>query len=408
MSIMIELPLPSTGTISAALRRTTEQLAHELHRSSASPPEWREYEWRIAQAASAIHGIAPILATRLAWRGPDRWRDFLEQQHEHTRRRHRGITDMLARLDAGARSRGIAIAALKGAALHSLGIYAPGERPMSDIDVLVHPDARHEAVRLIESFDYVFSHETWKHVVFEPRGSRAQPSIGEHCDNPIKIELHMAIAEMFPIERCDVSELVLPNAETPGLSFYRTNGALMAHLLLHAAGAMAMHSLRAIHLNDLACLARAMTRSDWDEVTALAQSDKFWWCLPVLTVARRYFPDSIPKYVIEDAERVCTWPLRAACIRRSLTDVSLSDLRIRAFPGIEWSRSPLTASRYIRSRLWPTRETRALRAQYGKFQSLGADSPWVRSSQLARMRRWIAGRPLRVETMASVRSAFTS
>lgn len=379
----------------------------ELNEPSAHAPDWAEHEWRVAQAVAAIHGIAPLLASRLSWRGPASWCSFLEQQREHTRRRHERIIDVLAQIDTTARSRSLSVVALKGAALHELGIYRPGERPMSDIDLLVHSRDRQEAVKLIESLRYDFSHEIWKHAVFEPHGVKALPSIGEHVDNPIKIELHTAIAEMLPIERCDLSDIVLPRTEVPGLSFYGSKSALMAHLLLHAAGAVAMHSMRGIHLYDVARLSRVMTASDWDDVAALTVADKLWWCLPVVALAQRYFPGSIPRLVVEHAERACAWPLRAGCVRRALTDVSLSDLRIRAFPGIEWSRSPVDAWRCVSARLWPSRETLILRKQYGKFQSLGAESPWVRSSQLARMARWATGGAVRVETMASVRAAFT-
>jgi hypothetical protein len=405
---MPDARLPPVRTISAALRTTTERLVQELHAPSASAPDWDEHHWRIAQAAAAIHGIAPVLARRLSWGGPPGWRTFLQQQHEHTRQRHGKIIDALAQLDVAARERRLPIVALKGAALHAFGIYQPGERPMSDLDLLVRPHDKHAAVRLIESLGYDFSHEIWKHVVFEPRGLKAQPSIGEHVDNPIKIELHCAIAEMLPVERCDVSEIALPRSDMPGVCFYRSRGALMTHLLLHAAGAVAMHSVRAIHLYDVARLSRVMTASDWEEVVDLARSDKFWWSLPVLVLAQRYFPGSIPSSLVEQAERACAWPLRARCVLRALTDVSLSDLRIRAFPGIEWSRTPVDAWRCMSARLCPAQETLVLRKQYGKFQSLGAESPWVRSSQLARMARWVAGGAVRVETMASVRAAFMS
>lgn len=42
--------------------------------SSAAPtnemPKWSEFEWRIARAAAAMHGISSLLHRDLRWRGP--------------------------------------------------------------------------------------------------------------------------------------------------------------------------------------------------------------------------------------------------------------------------------------------------------------------------------------------------
>ena len=54
----------------------------------------------------------------------------------HVAGRHRRIAELLGRIDAEARRSGIALVALKGAALHAIGIYQAGERPMADIDLL--------------------------------------------------------------------------------------------------------------------------------------------------------------------------------------------------------------------------------------------------------------------------------
>jgi hypothetical protein len=47
------------------------------------------------------------------------------------------INGLLERMDTDARRAGLALVALKGAALHARGLYIPGERPMADIDLLV-------------------------------------------------------------------------------------------------------------------------------------------------------------------------------------------------------------------------------------------------------------------------------
>ena len=132
-----EVHIPDAEVVQAALRSTTEKLAHELARPTDTAPTWSDFEWRAARAAAAIHGISPLLAARLRWRGPQGWDAFLVEQRGHTEIRHQRI-DALAKLfDERARKVGLPIIALKGAALHAMGVYVPGERPMADLDFLV-------------------------------------------------------------------------------------------------------------------------------------------------------------------------------------------------------------------------------------------------------------------------------
>jgi len=86
--------------------------------------------------------------------------------------------------------------------------------------------------------------------------------------------------------------------------------------------------------------------------------------------------------------------------------VSLSDPRIHSFPGLEWSRTPGAAVRYMHARLCPDDWTRGLRRNYGKYQSIGSDASWVRLSQSRRIVRWLMGERARVDTMANVRAAL--
>jgi len=403
---MSEPVLPPLRWIKAALRSTTETLARELVSPSDAAPEWNAHEWRIAQAVASIHGISPLLAARLPWAGPDDWQEFLSEQRDHTERRHARIVTLLERLDAAAKGCGLCAVALKGAALHAAGIYRPGERPMSDIDLLVRPRDRTRASRMLEGLGYEMSYEIWKHVVFVATSGRAQARIGEHADNPIKIELHTAIAEQLPFVRCDISDLVLPRNERPGLHYYRSTAALMAHVLLHAAGALALRGSRALQLEDIARLALRTSEAGWHALLALRESDRLWWAYPPLVLVARYYEGRIPKFVLDATRSACGWPLRSSCERFSLADVSLSDPHIHAFPGIEWSRTIGEAMRYMRARLLPDAGVLAMRKAYGRYQSLGADAPWVRQTQLERTVRWIAGQRLRVDTMACVRAAF--
>jgi len=403
---MSEIELPPLPWVRQALRATTETLMRELVAPSDDAPAWSDDEWRVAQAVATIHGISPLLSERLRWTGPGYWRDFLRAQRDHTERRHARIAMLLERIDAAAKQHVLPIVALKGAALHALGIYRPGERPMSDLDVLVHPDDLPAAAHLLASLGYERSFQTWKHVVFEPKGEHARASIGEHADNPIKVELHTSVAERLPASTQDLSHLVLPERDRPGLQGYRTISALMAHLLIHASGAIVFHGLRALHLEDIARTAARMSEHDWREILEPRASDRPWWVFPPLALVERHYAGRIPPFVLDAARRSCPWLLRLHCARTDVADVSLSNPRIHAFPGIEWSRTPFEAMRHVRARLLPDADTLELRREYGKYQALGADAPWVRQTQFQRSLRWLLGQRARVDTMACVRGAW--
>src|SRR3954454_21398718 len=92
-------PIPPLPVLARALRETTERLAHELAHPSSSRPEWNGLEWDMARAAAAVQGVGPLLASRLAWTGPDRWQHFLEGQLQHGIRREAIIRSLLGRLD---------------------------------------------------------------------------------------------------------------------------------------------------------------------------------------------------------------------------------------------------------------------------------------------------------------------
>src|SRR6185436_18665595 len=118
--------LPPFKVMAAALRKTTEHLAHELAAPTDSPPDWSDLEWAVARSVAAMHGTSFMLASRLRWRGPIAWQAFLEEQREQSLLRDALIERLVERLDAALRDAEVACLAMKGAALRSLRVYAPG------------------------------------------------------------------------------------------------------------------------------------------------------------------------------------------------------------------------------------------------------------------------------------------
>jgi hypothetical protein len=395
--------VPPLRIIRAGLRRATEALAAELALPGGATPEWSPLEWRLAMAASAAHGVSPLLDRRPGWQH-EAWRRFLASQREHVEQRHRRIADLLHRLDTAARAAGVALVPLKGSALHALGLYVPGERPMADIDLLVHPGDAGRAAGLLRELGYVDSFAQWKHQVFKPAGEPPVAALGEHRDTPINIELHTHIHERLPLAAVDLTAAVYPHEAQPGLNAYPSHAALMAHLLLHAAGNLCGRSLRLLHLNDISLLATRMTLRDWDLLWHGAEPP--WWALPPLCLVARYYRHAVPDAVLARLERDCPPLLRTLARRWTLSAVSCSDLWLHALAGVEWCRSPGEVARYLHRRIRPTDEARRERADMVRTQLWLQGQRWVSASQFRRLVGLLTRPVPRMDALYVVRAAL--
>jgi len=393
--------------LQAALTQVTERLAHELAHPTPKAPEWSDFEWCIAKAVAAMHGVSPLLSRALRWRGPEGWMQFLEEQRVHVTLRHVRIENLLRQIDQTAREGGIAIIMLKGVALHALGLYTRGERPMADVDLLVRAQDAPRAVRLIESLRFQECRRSWKERAFAPLESHSAGPLGEHSNNDITIELHERVGERLPLHLTDITDTVFPRRPQVGLNGYPSRAALMSHLLLHTAGEMTMKSARLVQLNDLALVGQRMTEADWDELLQGCSSGRqLWWALPPLRLTLRYYALSVPTRVLRALEWNCPWILRRNVRRPILSDVSFSHLWVDAFPGIEWSRSIREMLGYAASRVRPNAEQLAGRATSANTQAWAADSQWSTLSQGRRIARWLASRPVRPATMHVLRATL--
>jgi hypothetical protein len=393
--------------LQAALIKITESLARELACPARAAPDWSELEWTLARAVAAMHGVAPLLQRTLCWQGPAPWTNFLEEQRAHVSARHARIEQLVLRIDGSAREAGVPMMTLKGVALHAMGLYERGERPMADVDLLVHPQDAGRSARLIESLGFRECSKSWKERAFAPLDGHAAGALGEHRDNDIKIELHERICERLPLRITDITSAVFPSRMHPGLNGYASSAALMAHLLLHAAGSMTAQGLRLLHLHDLALLARRMTEEDWDELLARRSTGRgLWWALPPLELMLRYYASPIPARVHRALESDCPWLLRRSARRRTLSEVSYSHLWVDAFPGIEWSQSIRDLLSYARSRVRPDAQHLALRKLIVTTQGWAADSQWSSLSQARRILRWMTARQARPATMHVLRAVL--
>lgn len=397
--------LPPLKTIKDGLHRTTEALAAELAKPGTPIPEWNALEWRLALVSAVVHGVSPLLSQRCTWQAPD-WQPFLAAQREHVEHRHRRIAALLEQIDLAARSAGVAMVPLKGSALHALGLYVPGERPMADIDLLVRESDATEASRLLRELGYVESFKQWKHRVFKPHAAEPPAVLGEHRDTPINIELHIRIQERLPVSVADISGQVHPSQPHAGLNAYPSTGALMSHLLLHAAGNICNRTFRLLHMHDIALLSGHMSPDDWHYCLDERLAGPAWWALPPLTLVARYYQGAVPEAVLEQLHAACPAILRSISRHQTLTQVSCSDLWLHAFPGIEWSRSLTEVAHYMKNRIRPPQEAVEERNDMVRTQLWLRDQRWVTAPQKRRVLTWLTHPVPRMDTMYAVRAAL--
>jgi hypothetical protein len=397
--------LPPFAVLARALRETTERLAGELVTPSSQAPAWNELEWRVARATAAIQGTSALLANRLRWKGPAEWHEFLATQRGFGLERERAVDRLLADLDAALRATGATAVALKGSALRRLALYAPGERPMSDVDIFIRADERERIARAMASFDYVPAYDTPRHAVYEPARKHETVDFGEHPRNAHQIDVHQELNEELPVRKVDITARILPALRQPGLNGYPDSAALMTHLLLHAAGNLRVNSLRQLQLHDIALLAPTLSADDWRRLLEPGSSG-LWWMLPPLRLVARYYPGTIPARVLESIQSATGRVLRLSSARLTLTQVSLSNLHIAAFPGITWSRSVGEALRFARGRVVPSRQGLAEIEQLRAKMPVLNQVPWYGESHLVRILRWVFTRPPRVQTMITLHGVF--
>lgn len=408
----------SPKTIEIALTQATERFAAELAEPQLQAPSWTEFEWRMARAAAVLHGVTPLLASKLRWSGPASWQSFVAEQRHQTRLRHLRIEASLQDIADRAQAQGVALVALKGSALHALGVYAAGERPMADIDLLVRAVDVGRAAEVLTSIGYVHTASTWKDQLFEPaaflgsdssiKETRSPHPFGEHAAYPVKVELHTRVAERLPVTEADLTSLMFPENPRPGINPYPSRNTLLLHLLLHASGNLSYRGLRLMHLHDIALLCASMSAKQWQELLRMCPSAKaFWWAYPPLKLLDRYQPGLVSQEVLNTFRSACPRPLRRLSDRSSLSQLSFASMSISAFPAMAWCASPRERLRYVRQRLVPSPELIDKRTTAAAEQWAAPD-PWARMSQGRRMIKWLFARPARQATMYIVQAALQS
>lgn len=398
--------IPGRAELCAALRRITEALSAELSSPTASAPDWNPFDWGIARAVVAIHGIAGVLLRDLRWPGAPGWREFLEREVSETRTSHARRQHLLQELDLRAKRERISIVALKGCALHALGLYQPGERPMADVDLLVKT-AQFDAVSgLLLAMGFEVRGESWKHREFVQVAGPSTDNEGTAA-RMLKVDLHSRLAERLAYRDVELPGEPFAGSADPGIQGYPSIAALLSHLLLHTAGNMSTRWVRGIHLHDIARVAGRLTAADWLSIRSTRWSDR-WYLYPPMMLTTRYFPGSMDVATLREFESECPSWLARVTGRQLLTDVSASNARLLALPELAWCASLGGLLRYLRLRAIPDRSELDDLRGLARTADYGRGQRWFTMSQPARIATWLFRRPLRPATLNAVQTGLAS
>lgn len=242
---------------------------------AAQTASWGRDAWAAARRAALIHGIAPLLAARLAgrpgWSALDpELRAYLVGQLALNGQRVARLRADLAAILKAADDAGVAVLPLKGSVLVEHYYGQPALRPMADLDLLVRPAALDRLHGVLAALGYRVAEETPRHRAYDRPGDRVVAWDGEHPDNPRGVEVHTAVGERLRAIDYPITAAVWAGAApgsyggAPGLA--PAPAALMHHLLIHTCHNMLNRRLRLVQLYDLALVAPRLSGEDWEQL----------------------------------------------------------------------------------------------------------------------------------------------
>ncbi len=304
---------------------------------AAQTAAWDDAAWAEARYAALVHGIAPLLAARLA--GDPGWpalhpelRAYLGGQRALNAERVALMRADLAALLKAADDDGIPLLPLKGAVLVEHYYAEAALRPMADLDLLVRPEQLARLDATMARLGYHVAEETPRHRAY----LRGEPTVaswdGEHPDNPRGVEVHTAVGEQLRAISYDITASIWAGAGSgsyagaPGLT--PAPVALLHHLLIHTCHNMVNRRLRLVQLYDLALVAPRLAPHDWDGLaeSALGAGEARLLYAP-LALAEQVFGPLAPAATREALARGTPAALCELTARLTPSEFSLCDRR---------------------------------------------------------------------------------
>jgi hypothetical protein len=337
------MALPSLSEFQPVIAEITESLVGIVCGKNKADclPAWTPEQWRYAKVVASIQGIAPLLHHAGAGaNGSNEWRDFVVEQYRLNTLRNQRVFGLLDCVLAKTHAHGAQVMPLKGVVLARLLYTDEGLRPMSDIDLFAHTGQLASAQAAIEEAGFIFADRSDREISYVYPPNSVVSWIGEHPDNPIKLELHLRVANRLRQEDYDITRVIAQNGNA-AYGGYPSWAAMMFHLLHHAAAHLSECGLRFIHLYDIHLLARRFSKQDWSALRDLLdRHDCLWWAHGPLALLQRYFPGDAPGWIMQASHAAAPERLRRASARWTITQVSYCNLSSRyVLQRMAWMRT---------------------------------------------------------------------
>lgn len=290
-----------------------------LNAPEATEPGWSSAEWATFKVVCRVHGVAPLLHTKLnaaLWLS-DEMRQWLAGQYHFNRQRiatmHRELAEILALFAAN----DMPLMPLKGSILSVEFYDDPACRPMADLDLLIRPDDFTGATDLLGQLGYQPNVAHWKHTEFSRPENRRVVSVEcEHPENPRKLEIHLHCRETFGGPTIDLTQIMWANSARGKLlgqpAILPTVEALWLHGLVHATYHLWQGQGRLIHLVDLMKI----------KTDGLSSRIDPRFTYPALAMLHNYFPGTVAEPLLDTQRRALSTRFRQWAEGLDLVNIS--------------------------------------------------------------------------------------
>ena len=312
---------------------------------------WSQAEWEAALWVVYWQNALPWLANRVAESGielPDEVNGRLQSINHASRARTKGMLAACVEILAAFKQAGIEVMLLKGAVLAPLIYEDSLQRPLADLDLLIHPkDVAASREIMLNQLDYRYYSRSAEDEVYL-RGERKANIWAP--DNVHPVEVHFTLREEYAGIGYELAEVMwTESAERPywqnTIARIPNPAALLLHVCAHTTSDWIIQRGRLMHIDDIRQLCAAMQPTDWQTFRRLVQPANARFIYPAFAFVSKYVDLEIPAETLNSLRENCPQTLLDWLAQTDLGAASESNPTSRSGIGLD------IAQRMARSRL---------------------------------------------------------
>ncbi|RMG88995.1 MAG: hypothetical protein D6706_22140 [Chloroflexi bacterium] len=317
---------------------------------------WEMAEWKAAAWIVYWQNALPWLVKRVRQSGvavPASVWEQLTELDVGSRERTRRMLDGCVELLGAFRAHEITAVPFKGAVLAACYYPDPLERPLADLDLLIHPKDIPQAIQIVRDLGYRFYSRSAEDEVYL-RGERKRNVWAP--DNVHPIELHYALREEYAGIGYEVADVMWEMSEER--PFWNSVSALvprlpalLLHVCAHATSDWLIQRGRLMHIGDISLLVGQMTATEWEELVTTVSPQEARFVYPALAFATRYARLDLPEAVLAYFRTHCPPSLLHWIEQTELADTSESNPADRSGLGLAIAQR-LSRNRLEMARFW--------------------------------------------------------